>query len=148
KGVYINIPNTGTPGLSWRQVFSYGMSLDYSGGTFAIDSEVDLGVGGTSLPVFGQTGTITDPGFIYSSQMKGFSSSGIFGAPLLNKQFRLLQNSNTLIQTLSTTNRLTCRTIAAIVAQVCGINLTWMAQDLPVSDFSYEPTMNGISVLN
>lgn len=148
KGVYINIPNTGTPGLSWREVYDWGMSLDYSGGSFAIDSTVFLGAGGTSLPIFGQLGTITDPGRAYSSNKRAYTTSGIFGAPLLNKQFRLIQNSNTLIQTLSNTQTLTARTVAAVIASVCGINLTWLAQDLPITDFSYEPTMNGISALN
>lgn len=150
--VYVNLPNTGIPGLDWSQIWSFGMSLNYSGGTFSLETLPQLGVKGTTLNIFGFPGTLTSPGRRISNSMKGYTSDGIFGAPLLNKQFRLIANSSSLITSLTGSlggsQTLTARTIAYAVASLCGINLTWAAQDIPVSDFSYEPTMNGISALN
>jgi len=150
--VYVNLPNTGIPGLDWSQIWNFGMSTNYSGGTFRLETLPYLGGKGTQLNIFGLPGTITNPGRKISNSMKGYTTEGIFGVPLLNKQFKLLANSSSLITSLTGglvgSQSLTARTISQAIATLCGINLTWLAQDIPVTVFSYEPTMNGLSALN
>lgn len=151
--VYVALPNTGITGLDWSQIWNFAMTLNYSGGTFSIETLPNLGGNGTTLDIFGFKGTITNPGKRLSNSMHGYTTDGIFGAPLLNKQFRLLSGSTELINQFLIRNNsgaiwCTASAVAKALAGVCGISLTWLAQDIPVTDFSYEPTMNGISAIN
>lgn len=165
SGIYIDIPNTGTNrigsgALNWGDLFNFGMSLDYSGGTFNITSIPFFGNRGDTLNVFGLTGTLTDAGYKISNSAKGYTSAGIFGLPILNKQFELIQQSTQLLKFLNTAQvipssngtaspaGITVQSAAQEVASICGINLNWMAQDLPLQNFAYEPSMNGNSALN
>ena len=167
--VYIDLPATATyvtigNQLNWGELYSYAMSLDYSGGSFAIASVPFIGAQGTAMKLFGLDAYITDSGKRYSNAMKGFTTSGIFGQPLLNKQFNLIRGASTALQNLNyssglnyvnpnvpQTNVLSLRQVAFTIAHICGINLTWIPStpyDDRITDFSYEPTMNGFSTLN
>ena len=151
-------------------LYNFQTNLDYSGGTFSLDSIPPYGqTGGAQMQVFGLTATITDPGRRYSNSMRAYTTGGIFGSPLLNKQFRLINNGEYLYFSSGLPNKrrrikqgilapmgLTLPLkrnkakdlLAMMIANMCGINLIWMAQDIPVLNFSYEATMNGISALN
>lgn len=160
-GVYIDIPNTGTNrigsgALNWGDLYNFGMSLDYSGGTFSIGSIPFFGNRGDSLNIFGLTGTLTDSGYRISNSMKGYTSAGIFGLPRLNKQFKYITNSTTLFSFINNPQTgafgqpggVTVKSAALKVAALCQINLIWVAKDLPLTNFSFEPSMNGLSALN
>lgn len=161
-GTYINVPNTGTsinPIWTWKDLFQFSTNLDYSGGTFSIASTQNYGAGGGGSPItlFGLKAVITDPGKRYNNSMKAYTIDGTFGSPLLNKQFKLLQNSSELIYFLTqgtTQNNatnpiyITVQAVSEVIARICGINLIWAAQDLPVNDFAFEGTMNGFTALN
>lgn len=155
SGLHIFIPNTGITGVSnWKDLLNWGISLNFNGGTFDIGTKKtfgSLGSNGDVLSILGFTGTITDAGRTSSSSFKGYNNPGIFGSPKLNKQFRLIAASNILSAALQngiSNEPLTARTIANIVANVCDIKLVWQTRDVLVKDFSYEPTMNGVTALN
>jgi hypothetical protein len=158
--VYINIPNTGISTIpDWNDLMRYGVSLDYGGGSFSIASFVPAGTRGQQIQIFGLNAVITRggaDGFEYSSTHKGYLASGIFGSPILNRQINLtiagsiiaapIVLNPSLIQAPANT-WLTARSISSLIASICGITLNWAAGDVSVKDFSLEPGMDGISVI-
>lgn len=158
--VYIHIPNTGISTIpDWEDLMRYGVSLDYGGGSFSIASFVPAGTRGQQIQIFGLNAVITaggGDGFEYSSTHKGYLASGIFGSPKLNRQINLTVAGSiiaapivlnpSLIQAPANT-WLTAKSIASLIASICGITLNWAAGDVSVKDFSLEPGMSGISVI-
>lgn len=159
--IFVDLPNSLIPNNTWADCFNFGMSLDYSGGTFSIDALNYPGTVGSNISLFGLNGTITtgsDPGKInvLSNSVKGYRVGGIFGTPKLNKQLNLtvagsligtpiVLNSN--LVALGNPAGLGARSISALIANACGITLTWAVTDVPVSNFSLENGMNGLSAL-
>lgn len=159
--VYISIPNTGiSTHSSWDGLYRYGVSLDYGGGSFSVGSSTPIGANGQQIQLFGLNAIITrgggTGGFEYSSTIKGYNASGIFGSAKLNRQINLAVGgsiiaspivlSPSLIQAPANT-WLTARSIAQLIGSICGVSVNWSAQDVSVKDFSLEPGMKGIDVL-
>ena len=159
--VYISIPNTGISTVSsWDDLFRYGVSLDYGGGSFSVASSIPIGDTGQQIQLFGLNAIITRGGgangFEYSSALKGYNASGIFGSAKLNRQINLAVGGSiiaspivlnpSLIQAGANT-WLTARSIAGLIASICGVSIHWTANDVSVKDFSLEPGMKGIDVL-
>ncbi len=158
--VYISIPNTGISTIpDWGNLRQYGVSLDYGGGSFSVSSSITLGALGQQIQIFGLNAVITEGGTNgkeYSSSHKGFVASGIFGAPKLNRQINLAVAGsiiaapivlNPSLISAPANTWLTAKTIASLIANICGVSLLWAAGDVSVKDFSLEPGMKGIDVL-
>lgn len=161
KTVYISIPNTGiSTHSSWDGLYRYGVSLDYGGGSFSVGSDTPIGANGQEIQLFGLNAIITRgggiDGFEYSSTLKGYNASGIFGSAKLNRQINLAIGGSiiaspivlnpSLIQAPANT-WLTARSISQVIGSICGVNINWSANDVSVKDFSLEPGMKGIDVL-
>lgn len=160
KTVYISIPNTGISTVpSWDDLYQYGVTLDYGGGNFNIASSVPVGALGQNIQIFGLNAVITGGGtngIEYSSSLKGYRASGIFGNARLNKQINLSVGGNitgapitlspSLLQAAPNT-WLTARSIAQLMGSICGVNVHWATQDVSVKDFSLEPGVKGIDVI-
>lgn len=158
--VYINIPNTGISTLpDWNRLIRYGCSWDYGGGSFNVASLDPPGALGSTIQIFGFNAIITkggNAGFEYSSTLKGYNISGIFGAPKLNRQINLAVAGsiiaapivlNPALLQAQSNQWLTARSIAQIIGNICGVQVIWAANDVSVKDFSLEPGMKGIDVL-
>lgn len=162
KTVFVSIPNTGISTVpSWANLYQFGASWDYGGGSFSIASTVPVGNNGQNIQIFGFNGVITRGGGAdgkeYSSSLKGYKASGIFGNARLNQQINLLVGGTALgapvvlnpsLLQASQTSWLTAKTISSIVANRCGVAVHWAAQDTSVKDFSLEPGMKGIDVIS
>lgn len=159
--VYISLPNTGISTISdWGDIYRYGLSLDYGGGSFNVGSSTPLGANGQQIQLFGLNAIITKgggtQGFEYSSSIKGYNASGIFGSAKLNRQINLAVGGSliaspivlnpSLIQAPANT-WLTAKGIASLIGTICGVSVHWTANDVSVKDFSLEPGMKGIDVL-
>lgn len=159
--VYISIPNTGiSTHPSWDGLFKYGVSLDYGGGSFSVGSDTPIGANGQQITLFGLNAIITRGGgangFEYSSTLKGYNASGIFGSAKLNRQINLAVGGSVIASPIvlnpslisaPANTWLTAKAIASLIANICGVTLHWAANDVSVKDFSLEPGMKGIDVL-
>lgn len=92
--VYVDIPNSNVPNNNWGQMFNFGSSLDYLGGTWSVISQNPVESLGQQFTLFGLTATETADGGgsqnIVSSSAKGYATRGIYGNPIMNKQLSLV----------------------------------------------------------
>lgn len=156
--VFIELANTATTNVNWFDMWSFGSTLNFAGGTWHVETKrpVSMGNRGDIVSVWGLKAVITDVGRETSNNMKASLFSGTFGSPRMNKQFRFITGASALSRTLqqavinnkSTNQVLTAKTIAFMVANLVGIKLTWLAQDYPVDNFALEQNMTGSSALN
>lgn len=161
--VYIQLSNTAfSDPPNWDQIYGYGLSLGFNGGTFDVTSSTPIASSlGEHVQIFGLDGTVTQGGaggFVYDSGKKGYHGSGIFGTAALNKNFNLLAGISAIAQQLALNQSyqqknngatlLTARSLAVMIARMCGIKIIWLANDAPLTDFSLEPGMNGLNALN
>lgn len=154
------------------ELYNFGLSLDYQGGSFAItsltplSSAVQFGIG-KHVKMFGLLGSITDAGQTKSNSADGYTANGTFGPLIMHKQFGLIVSSNASVHevvsnqrlTLPTVpNRSTVRTMAlAIIDEVNKINqsspigiisLQWVAQDAPYDNTLSESGLTALEALS
>lgn len=155
--LYINVLNAGLTTISACDLENYNFTLDYGGGSWSMTSTTAMGSLGSIVSIFGLKGTITEAGTVISNSTAGFIYSGIFGNPLLNKQFQYMALSNEILATLVTnasytradsTKWISGRSVTAIVATITGISIAWQIPDVPISDFRLENTMTALGAIS
>lgn len=154
---YVQWLNAGIGGATACDVYNFNFSLDYSGGSFSITSELPLGNLGDVITIFGLRGTITEFGREVSHSYVGYRTSGIFGNPNLNKQLQFLVYGNQYFLKLLSSQNLTgapadswqtVKAAAYAIAQVAGISLAWTVADAPLTDLFAQASSTGYEALS
>lgn len=139
-----------------NKIFNWSININQDGGTWSLTTLNPIGNLGDQLTIFGLTGTITDKGRERSNSIDGYTTSGIFGAPLLHKQLAFVLFGNKqytdLIpgQTLLIPNPdrwKSASDAARAIADVAGISINWLTHDVPIVDFFREGGITAIEAL-
>ena len=153
---YVQYLNSGIGNTTFCDMTNSNLTIDYLGGNFSISSQNPLGVDGTyqgnlskQVTAYGLQGTITDWGQAVSSNQFTYVTDGIFGPPLMNKQFTVITSGNSRFLTLindysspglqisglveitgSTPGRIiSIKGVAQAIAQAAGATLSWLITD-------------------
>ena len=146
----------------------FSFNLGFNGGDFSILAGSPLGSRGSEINIYGLSGTITREGEKISTSAFGYLTKGIFGTPLLNREFSIITSGNAnyfrflnsaLSGDLYTTqidwqtgleiknSRPTVSELAINIARSCGIHLGWYVVDAPYTDPVSQLGQTGLEAL-
>ena len=173
---YVQYVNSGIGNTTFCDVTNSNMSIDYSGGTFSISSQNPMGLNNTyqgnlakQVTAYGLQGTITDFGQALSNSQQTYLTDGIFGSPLLNKQFTTLTtaagqylvpmnagayNQGATSQVLVSNGVATQLTpiyssqVAQSIASICGCTVSWLIYNGIVTNGFGQAGMTGLEALS
>lgn len=155
KPLNVSNPNPNPAGLSTIS-FNQNYFHNYNQGPYVPITSVDelaMKNLGYQATVFGLKGTILDFGGGISDSQTGWSTGGIFGNPLLNRNMNFLLYNSPLRGLLTNTGSnkslttVDARTAAFQVASICGVTVTWALPNLPLQDTLRFNGQTGIQML-
>lgn len=163
---YINYINSPIGASNFCSMTNSQLNLTSVGGSFTVATQQPLGATGVyqnnlgqTVSIYGLLGTVVDFGKAVDSSSNTFITSGIFGTPFLNKPFNLVTYGNTqYFSFLSSQNNLslapqvnsytTIKGMAQGIANLCGIQLSWLIPDAPYHDIFGQSGLTGLEALN
>ncbi len=139
-------------------VFVYSINLNYSGGTFVVETAAPFAAMFDPVTIGGLMGTVTGLYTQSGGGVKRYITSGIFGSRNMNKQLLLVASRDSLGDTVDLLPTIyldaptaatwsTVATAAKAIGEAAQIQVAWQAEDQPLLELFGESGLTIIEAL-